>query len=129
LYSIYFDYKKHYGVYPDISYFISYPDLEIQQGIVPLLQTNDETSINWMNKHNIYVPSRDDSYVKDVESSILYFELKKIKQVQLEVVNRLSTEDDIVRLAALQRKYLELKEAENDIVKKNSTAIFKQIKN
>ncbi|MBW7912467.1 MAG: hypothetical protein H3C54_01890, partial [Taibaiella sp.] len=67
-------------------------------------------------------------YVNEIDSALSYFELKKLKQVQDEVMKRIKDEKDPARLMALQVKHIELKRAEADILKRAGTVIVKKIK-
>lgn len=129
LFDLYFSFRTHYQSVPDMSYFVNYPDPAVQQQVAKLLQSMDEISTKWRENYGIETLHGDMNYINEVESPVVYFELKKIKLVQVEVVNRIMQEQDPARMAALQRKYLELKLAEADIVKKMGTVIFKQPRN
>lgn len=128
LYDIYFGFQQHYQSVPEYNYFVSYPDPQVQQRVATLLQSQDDISPKWQENYGIGTLHGDMNYVNEIESPIVYFELKQVKLVQGEVMNRISQEQDIPRLQALQRKYLELKQAEADIVKKMGTVVFKQLK-
>jgi DNA primase len=127
IYDSYFHYKDTFGNLPDISYFVSHPDVAIQHRIAGLFQTKDSMSEKWKTNYGIETLNGEFNYLNEVDSMLAYFELKKIKSVQAEIMNRLKTEQDINRVTALHRKFLELKQSESEVVKKMGTVIVKQL--
>ncbi|MCD6062686.1 MAG: primase [Flavipsychrobacter sp.] len=127
IYDGYFHYKDTFGNLPDISYFVSHPDLAIQHRVAGLFQTKDSMSEKWQTNYGIETLHGEFNYLNEVDSMLAYFELKKIKVVQTEIMNRLKTEQDINRITALHRKFLELKQSESEVVKKMGTVIVKQL--
>jgi DNA primase len=123
----YFNYLSVYNAVPEISYFINYPDQAIQQRMASLLHTRDEMSPKWSENYGIETLHGELNYLNEVDSTLTYFELKKIKIVQVELLNRLKNEQDPNRLAALMRKQLELKHSEADILRRMGTVIVKQL--
>jgi DNA primase len=92
------------------------------------MQVKVDISPNWKKHYGIDTLNGELNYINEVESSLCYFELKKIKFVQNEVLKRLMVEKDIARIAALQKKQMELNTTEAEIVKKIGTVIIKQLK-
>ena len=93
-----------------------------------LLHTRNDISPNWSENYGIETLHGELNYLNDVDSTLTYFELKKVKLVQAELFQRLQTEKDPYRLSLLLKKHLELKQTEHDILKKNGTVIFKNNK-
>ena len=123
----YFNYLSVYNAVPEIPYFINYPDQSIQQRMASLLHTRNEMSPKWSENYGIETLHGELNYLNEVDSTLTYFELKKIKIVQVELLNRLKNEQDPNRLAALMRKQLELKHSEADILRRMGTVIVKQL--
>ena len=92
-----------------------------------LLHTRNEMSPKWSENYGIETLHGELNYLNEVDSTLTYFELKKIKIVQVELLNRLKNEQDPNRLAALMRKQLELKHSEADILRRMGTVIVKQL--
>ncbi len=128
VYDSYYAYLHTNHAAPPIQYFSNFPEIAVQQKMASLLQTQNEMSVKWSENYGIETLHGELNYVNEVESALTYFELKKLKLVQGEVLDRLKTEQDINRLAALLHKQLELKHAEADILKKMGTVIVKQMR-
>jgi len=128
VYDSYFGYLHQNHAAPPIQYFANFPDTAVQQRMASLLQVQNEMSAKWSENYGIETLHGEMNYVNEVDSALTYFELKKLKIVQAEVLERLKTEQDIDRLAALLHKQLELKHAEADILKKMGTVIVKQMR-
>lgn len=128
VFDTYFGYQHQHKAVPELQYFINFPDVAVQQKMASLLHTRNDISPNWSENYGIETISGDLNYINDVESTLTYFELKKIKLVQAELFQRLQTEKDPYRLSLLLKKHLELKQTEHDILKKNGTVIFKNNK-
>ena len=127
VYDAYYHYKDTFRNLPDISYFVSYPDQAIQQRVAGLFHTKDSMSEKWQTNYGIETLHGELNYLNEVDSMLAYFELKKLKIVQAELLNRLKQEQDINRIMALQRKQIELKQSEHEILKKMGTVIVKQL--
>lgn len=120
---MYYTHKAEYNVAPQANYFINNPDIAIQQQMVSLLHTKYNFSHNWKNNYGIEIPVDDVNYLNDVDSTLVYFELKKIKILQNELIKRFKEEQDPIKVEVLMKKHMELKHAENDILKKVNTVI------
>ncbi|MBS1773605.1 MAG: DNA primase [Bacteroidetes bacterium] len=124
----YYSYLQHYGKHPDLKYFTGNPDAAMQQKMASLFSTRTDISPKWKESFGIETLNGELNYVNEVESTISYFELKKIKVVQSEILNRIMLEKDMARMQALQKKHIELKQTETEILKKMGTVIVKQLK-
>lgn len=121
----YFNYIAKFNTTPGLQYFINYPDTDVQQRMATLLHTREDISPKWSENYGIETLHGEMNYLNEVDSTLTYFELKKLKIVQAEIFNRLKTEQDPNRITALIRKQLELKQAEKEILKKIATVIVK----
>jgi DNA primase len=128
LYDSYFAYEAEKGELPPANYFNSLPDPALQNKLAGLLHTRNDISHNWKDIYGIETLHGEMNYVNEIDSALSYFELKKLKQVQDEVLKRIKDEKDIARLMALQMKHIELKRAEADILKRVGTVIVKKIR-
>lgn len=123
LYDEYFDHFTRFGATPELHYFTNYPDPTIQHTIATLLHTKNDISPKWKETYGIDTLHGEMNYINDVDSTLAYFELKKIKMVQADLAQRLKTETDAGKIEALMRKYIELKASESDILKQTFTVI------
>jgi DNA primase len=120
---MYFEYREKYSKLPQLQYFTNNPDVAVQQQMISIMQEKNEISPKWSINYGIETMHGDQNYINDVESSMGYFELKKIKVMQKELAKRLKDEKEPARVDYLMKKYLELKASENEILEKVSTVI------
>jgi DNA primase len=125
VYDSYFNYINAYQSLPQISYFINFPDQQVQQKMASLLHTRNEISPNWSNNYGIETLSGEFNYMNEADSALSYFELKKIMKMQDELADSFLKETDIHRITVMQQKIIELKRAENDIIRKHGTVVLK----
>ncbi len=127
IYDSYFAYQSEKGELPQTAFFSQFPEQEIQTKLATLLHTRNDISHNWKEKYGIESMHGELNYFNEVDSSLSYFELKKLKKVQEEVIKRIKNENDTQKLMAFQAKLVELKLAEKEIVKKAGTVIIKKM--
>jgi DNA primase len=123
----YYNYQSAYHTSPELQYFINYPDPAVQQRMASLLHTRNDISPKWSENYGIETLHGEMNYLNEVDSTLSYFELKKLKIVESEILTRLKQEQDPNRLNALLRKHLELKQSEAEILKRAGTVIVKQL--
>ncbi len=128
LFNEYFDHYTHFGSTPEIHYFINYPDPIIQEKLARLLHQETNISHNWKEKYGIESFSTSMVYLTDVDSSLSYFENKKILVLLEELMQKLSTETDPAKQQRMQMKYIELKKMEREILKRHQPVVFKTTK-
>lgn len=121
----YFQYSDRESCLPPPSYFIHHPDTAIQQRSATILHPGNEISPNWKLNYGIESVHGEFNYVNDVDSTLSYFELKKIKQLQAELASKLGLEKDQVRLEAMMELYLSFKQQEKEVMQKTATVIVK----
>jgi DNA primase len=124
VFDAYFNYKAVYNALPAISYFTAFPDTEVQKKIASLLQTDNEISHNWKEKYGIEMMHGELNYVFDVESTLNFFEVKKIKAMQQLLTQKITEEEDPVKQGLYIKKYLDLKSTEQEILKRSGVAIL-----
>lgn len=126
VYNAYFAYEAERGMLPGQGYFNTIADTQLQNKLAGLLQTRNDISHNWKDVYGIETLHGEFNYLNEIDSALSYFELKKLKLVQDEVLRRMKNEKDPARQAALMMKHIELKRAEADIVKKVGTVIVRK---
>ncbi|MCB0696114.1 MAG: DNA primase [Chitinophagaceae bacterium] len=126
IYDSYYAYESEKGELPGANFFNQFPDVAMQNKLAGLMHTRNEISHNWKDIYGISTLNGEMNYINEIDSALSYFELKKLKQVQDEVLKRIKAEQDQVRLTALISKHLELKRAEADILKRTGTVIVKK---
>lgn len=128
IYDSFFAYQSEKGTLPGANFFNNLDDAVLQNRLATLLHTKNDISHNWKDIYGIETLNGEMNYINEIDSALSYFELKKLKQVQDEVLRMIKAETDITRLMALQQKHIELKHAEADILKKAGTVIIKKIR-
>jgi DNA primase len=125
MYDAYFQYFHEQGQVPEVSYFVSHPDKRFQLQTANLLHSKDEVSHNWKDAYGIDTFHGPDSYLQDVDSTLSYFELKKVKHMQMELARRMQNEKDEDRLLRLTQLYLQFKKDEKEILQRAGTVIVR----
>jgi DNA primase len=128
LFTEYFDHFHRFGATPELHYFINYPDQSIRDKMASLLHPRQDISIKWREKYGIETITGAMMYVNDVDSTLSYFELKKILIIQDELTSKLSRESDPIAQKVMQERFIELRKVERDILKKHGTVVFKSHK-
>jgi DNA primase len=121
----YLDHYKRFGATPELHYFINYPDKAIRDKMASVLHPKQEISSRWQEKYGIETLAGPLIYINDVESTLSYFELKKILIIQDTLTARMNTEKDPLTQSVLQQKYMELRNMEKDILKRHRQVVFK----
>ena len=129
LYMEYLNHYSHFGATPEMHYFINYPDQKIRDTMASLLHPRPDISVKWREKFGIESLSGNLMYINDVESTLSYFELKKILIIQEQLTTRLNTEADPIAQKVLMERFLQLRTLERDILKRHRTVVFKSYKN
>jgi DNA primase len=125
VFDYYFQYLTIHKTPPQLSYFTNYHDETVRQRMASLLHTRNDISPNWSITYGIETLAGEMNYMNEADSSLSYFELKKIMKMQEELTKRFFTERDPQKVTVLQKKIIELKQAEREIIKKHGTVILK----
>ena len=128
LFQEYYDYLAQYGKVPELHYFVNYPDPIIQERLSSLLHTETGISPKWKEKYGIESITGPLVYINDVDSTLAYFDYKKLLNALEEITNKLSTEQDPIKQEGLQRKFLKYRNIEREILQKHKTVVFKSLK-
>lgn len=125
IYDHYFQFLNRQNTAPELSYFINFPELEIQQKVTSIMQLKNDISPKWKENYGIETLHGDLNYLNEVDSTLTYFEYKKLMIVINEIWARIKDEKDPQREALLMQKLIQLKREEADIVKKMGTVTMK----
>jgi DNA primase len=128
LFHEYFDLLNASQTPPEADYFIRHPDPAVQVRIASLLQNNLEISPNWKIMYGIVSVHSEFNYINEVDSALMYFELKKLIQMQEALTQMLKGEKDDQKVTELQQRFLELRLAERDIVARYGTVVLKLLR-
>lgn len=93
-----------------------------------LLHHTVDISPNWKDKYGIDSINGAMTYIVDVDSTMSYFELKKILGIQDELVKKINEEADPAKQQRMMMKFMELRKMEREILKKHQQVVFKSLK-
>lgn len=125
LFDEYFEQGRSTGAPPTEDYFIHHADPAVVRKIAALLHEGQGLSPNWSATYGIETFADETAYVFQVESTLSYFELKKLKMLQRTIMERLASEKDDATQVKLMRRYLALKTDEAELLKRPGTVIVK----
>jgi len=128
LYEEYYEHFRRFGATPEMHYFVNHPDAAIQQRMAGLLHGQQDISPKWKEKYGIETVGGTMNYINDVDSTLAYFELKKVLIMQDVLTKRLAQERDPLKEKFLQETFIKLRETEREIIKKHRTVVFKSMK-
>jgi DNA primase len=126
-YNTYYAYVTEHQSLPALSYFTLHAAERIQVRTASLLQQKNEVSHNWLEVYGIGMLNGDENYVNDVESTLSYFELKKVKAMQADIRKELAGAREENRLMELMQQFMALKKTEQEILQRPGTVIVKSI--
>jgi DNA primase len=124
VFDMYFSQLHNSGQPPSADQFVHFAEPHLQQKVVGLLHSKHDYSAKWKENYGIEILPPELNYVNEADSTLTYFELKKIIQLEAELTKMIQQEKDPVRITALQQKYMGLKKTEREILKKPATAIL-----
>lgn len=123
LVKVYFDWQAA-GKIPNHKTLQYHEDPKIQQMVMGLFEPEHELSLRWNEKLGIKKIVAESSFLHEIEVSLLYYKLRKIKKMirqNQEDMEKVSGEDQI----QLLHIHKHLKDAERELTKIIGTVIFK----
>lgn len=110
--------------YPDIKIFTYHDEEIIRSAAIEALYFPYELSENWEVKHQIKTPTREDVFMQEVDNTVIYFLLRKIKATYLDLMDELkTTHDNLEEEMILQTSLLELKRNEIALLEQFRTVL------
>jgi len=128
LFNEYFDHYRRFGATPEIHFFINYPEQSIRDKMASLLHPRQDISVKWREKYGIETIPGTLAYINDVDSTLSYFELKKILIIQDQLTVRLQQERDPITQKVLQERFMKLRGMEKEILIRHRQVVFKSNK-
>jgi len=113
------------GTPPEADYFLQHPDPAIQTRMALLLHEGVGVSPNWSAMFGIETFADEHAYPLHVDSTLAYFELKKLKLLQRDLMEKMRKEPDELRLERLMKRFVSLKASEAELLKRTGTVIVK----
>lgn len=127
LFKIFEMYKSWYeaGEEPTDKNFLYLENEELTRLVISVMETNSEISPRWNEIYEGKIQNREDLYLEEVNSTLNYLKLRKIKKIIEENEKYLETApNEEEQLIALQTHQI-LKQMEIDLTQKLGTVIFK----
>lgn len=110
---------------PTIKFFIYNENLQIANTVVSLIAFPYEVSKGWIEKYNQEVPVKEDKYLDDINSTLRYAELRKVRSLIIENEKELQKEQTDQQLSILIGTHQHLKNLEKDLASKVGMVIRK----
>ena len=108
----------------DAQYYLRHPDADVRSRMASLLHPRQGISEKWKDRYGIETAPESVLYPNDVDSTLSYFELKKILILQSQYAEKLKEEQDPLKLQVMQERFLTLRAMEKEILKKHRTVVF-----
>lgn len=120
-------YKKWYdeGLKPNPKSFLYNDDLKMSNAVVALMDFPYEVSAGWETKYEMKVPTREENYKRDIHSSLLYLQLRRIRKLIEENQSNFNNETPLNEQIMLMQVHSELKKIEVELTEKIGTVILK----
>jgi DNA primase len=111
--------------YPDAKTFTYHDDEQIRSFSIEALYFPYDLSPNWVEKHQIATPTKDSLYVDDVNHTVNYFMLRKIRNLFNSYAEELSKVTILDEEIVLQRSWAELKRMEIELLNNYKTVMVR----
>jgi len=111
--------------FPEASVFTYHSDESVRTAAIEALYFPYEISPGWFEKHQIAVPSRELLYVQDVNDTVCFFLLRKLKLVIRNLFSELEklNDQDVEQVQQLLYSLRSLKEAEAELMSPMKTVL------
>jgi DNA primase len=116
IYHIYFNHLESSLQYPTARDFTYHEEEEIRLNAIEALYFPYELSENWAKEFHIITPGKEQIYLEDVEHTLIYFLLRKIKATYAELLEELRVPSDAQEELIIQTSLYELKKHEKDLL-------------
>ncbi len=125
--NIFLQYKEMYasGRQPTAKDFLYLEDRDISSLVIQVMEVQTEISPRWQEMYNEKIPTREDMYIMEMETSIIYFKLRKVKRLIQEnqrEMEQASDDDELLERVAIHQQ---LKQAEMLLSQSLGTVILK----
>jgi DNA primase len=124
LFVAYMEDMHHNGQPYDAQYYLRHPNADVRSRMASLLHPRQGISEKWKDRYGIETAPESSLYPNDVDSTLSYFELKKILIMQAQFAEKLKEEQDPLKLQVMQERFLSLRAMEKEILKKHRTVVY-----
>lgn len=116
IYQTYYELLDTSLQYPGINTFTYHNNADVMNHAIEALYFPYELSENWLKEYQIFTPGKEDIYLEDVEHTVTYFLLRKIKATYLELLEELRQNLDAQEELIVQTSLYELKRHERELL-------------
>ncbi|MCD6013109.1 MAG: dnaG [Flavipsychrobacter sp.] len=120
----YYDHYTRFGATPELHYFTNHSDPATRSRMASLLHGNQEVSSGWKSKLDIDILQGQMNYVTQVNSSLDYYELRKIRGMLKKLEEKIKNEKDPERINRFLKSLYELIEMQADITKTHKPVVY-----
>lgn len=113
------------GLEPTMKNFLFHEDPSISQTVVGLTEIRHEISTKWKEVYDIDVITREQQYLAEVQSVLIFLKLRKIKGMIDENQRELEQVKDTSQLTLLIKTHQHLKSLESQLTRELGTVILK----
>jgi DNA primase len=113
------------GLEPTMKNFLFHEDPSISQTVVSLTEIRHEISTKWKEVYDIDVITREQQYLAEVQSVLIFLKLRKIKGMVDENQRELEQVKDASQLTLLIKTHQHLKSLESQLTRELGTVILK----
>ena len=113
------------GLEPTSKTFLYNDDLILSNAVIALIEFPYEISPGWADRYEMPVVTREENYIKDIKSSLIYLQLTRIKSLIEENESELQKAKIIEDQILLVQTHAHLKKMEIDLTNELGTVILK----
>jgi DNA primase len=127
IFHLYLNYWNTTGQYPSLEYFTGNEDPTIQAAVIDATYYPYDISENWLKSYQIIVPERDLLYINETKSVVIYFMLRKLKNILNDYIENLSglTNKDESEESALMTCIQLIKNSEKELLVNNKIVMYR----
>lgn len=125
IFDMYYDYWSTTSQLPSLEYFTDNENVEIQTAVIDATYYPYEVSENWEENFQIIVPQRDDLYINETKSVVLYFMIRKLKNILNDYIESLSTITDDEEMNTVMQCIKLIKTSEQELLQNNKVVLYR----
>ncbi len=127
IYHTYYAYLDESLQFPEEKFFTYHDNEEIRTAVIEALYFPYELSAGWQEKHHILTPTKEMTYIQDVNDTVTFFLLRKIRNMHRELFDELRNlnDTDMNEVMVLQLTILGLKKTEAELLEPMKSVMTK----
>jgi hypothetical protein len=127
IYTSYYSFYDATLQFPEEKHFTYHDDEQIRTAAIEALYFPYELSAGWQEKHHILTPTKEMTYMQDVNDTLTFFLLRKIRNTHRELFDELRTmnDADMNEVMVIQLTILGLKKTEAELLEPMKSVMTK----